>query len=327
MIDSGSNTSFISKKIAQKLGLTGPRTHLKINLAGGKKNSEESEQVEVTVTSLTDKNVEKTLQAYTIGNSCSPAKTVSRKSVESYLHLKKVSDELHLSGGRVDILIGTNFAEAFVDIHVMSGDTGDPIAKKNCFGWYVLGQFKEQCMNSPQIDSIDVGTISALQDVKKFLSQDMLGVKQTELCTCTDNVLKENKFVKSLERSTQIIDGRVQVRMPWKETGPLKKSDYDLALKRMYSTETNFKRKDCLKVIESEVQKLLDQKFVIEVPSDQVNHNQKEWYLPLQAVFTPERSTKVRLVFDASAKGHDGQSLNDHLEKGPNYILIACQTC
>ncbi|KAK3706998.1 hypothetical protein QZH41_014076 [Actinostola sp. cb2023] len=39
-----------------------------------------------------------------------------------------------------------------------------------------------------------------------------------------------------------------------------------------------------------------------------------------ESVFTPEKTTKVRLVFDASAKGHDGLSLNDHLEKGPNYI-------
>ena len=42
--------------------------------------------------------------------------------------------------------------------------------------------------------------------------------------------------------------------------------------------------------------------------------------LPLQAVFTPERTTKVRLVFDSSSKGHDGLSLNDYLEKGPNFI-------
>ena len=42
--------------------------------------------------------------------------------------------------------------------------------------------------------------------------------------------------------------------------------------------------------------------------------------MPLQAVCTPEKSTKVRLVFDSSSKGHNGLSLNDHLEKGPNYI-------
>ena len=56
------------------------------------------------------------------------------------------------------------------------------------------------------------------------------------------------------------------------------------------------------------------------VPPEQIDHGKPEWYLPLQAVFTPERSTKVRLVFDSSSKGHDGMSLNDHLEKGPNFI-------
>jgi len=64
----------------------------------------------------------------------------------------------------------------------------------------------------------------------------------------------------------------------------------------------------------------LQQDFVIKVPTEEVDHTQPEWYLPLQAVFTPERTTQVRLVFDASSKGHDGLSLNSHLEKGPNYI-------
>ena len=40
----------------------------------------------------------------------------------------------------------------------------------------------------------------------------------------------------------------------------------------------------------------------------------------MQAVLTPDRTTKLRLVFDASAKGQNGKSLNDHLEKEPNYI-------
>ena len=58
----------------------------------------------------------------------------------------------------------------------------------------------------------------------------------------------------------------------------------------------------------------------MKVPSEELDHSQPEWYLSLQVVFTPERTTKVHLAFDASPKGHDGLSLNDHLEKGPNYI-------
>ena len=65
---------------------------------------------------------------------------------------------------------------------------------------------------------------------------------------------------------------------------------------------------------------MLDQDFVVEIRRDNINHNQPEWYLPLQAVFTPDRTTQVRLVLDASEKGPRGKTLNQHLEKGPNYI-------
>ena len=110
--------------------------------------------------------------------------------------------------------------------------------------------------------------------------------------------------------------------MPWNENGPPKRSNYDIAFKRMQSAEKSFQTKECFAIVNDVIviQKLLEQDFVIKVPAEEVDHSQPEWYLTLQAVFTPERTTKVRLVFDASSKGHDGLSLNDHLEKGPNYI-------
>ena len=120
-------------------------------------------------------------------------------------------------------MIGTDFADAFIDMHVIPGNVGEPIGKRNCFGWYVMGQFASQENQPSRIHSTEVGTINAVEDMKKLLTQDMLGVKPTELCTCSDNDLKENKFIKSITKSTQIIDGRVQVRMPWKDEGPQKR--------------------------------------------------------------------------------------------------------
>ncbi|CAB4023459.1 Hypothetical predicted protein, partial [Paramuricea clavata] len=161
--------------------------------------------------------------------------------------------------------------------------------------------------------SVEVGTISAEEDIKTLLTP-------TKMCTCTDEMLKKNKFIKSLADSTKIIEGRVEVKMPWKEGGPPRQSNYSITYQRMLSSEKTFRNKKCFYEIETEVQKLVEQAFVIEVPTDQVDHNKPEWYLPMQAVFTPERLTKIRLVFDASAKGPDNKSLNDYLEKGPNYI-------
>ena len=235
MLDRGSNTSFISKNVKRKLGISGAKTHLTMNLAGGNKKSEESELINISVVSTAEDHIQKSVRAYVINKPYSPARTVSRKK-------------------------------------------------------------------------------------KKLLTQDMLGVKPTELCTCSNKDFKESRFIKSIAKSTQIMDGRVQVRMPWKDEGPPKETNYDVAYKRMISSRRTFRRKDCLEVIQDEVQKLLEQEFVKEVPLEQIKHETPEWYLPLQAFFTPDRKTKVLLVFDASAQGRDGKSLNDHLEKGPNYI-------
>ena len=101
------------------------------------------------------------------------------------------------------------------------------------------------------------------------------------------------------------------MKMPWKEGGPPKRSNYDIALKRMLSAERGFLKKGCFEVVKEEVQKLLDQNFITKIPPEQIALDKPEWYLPLQAVFTPERTTKVPLVFDSTSKGH---------EKGPNLI-------
>ena len=141
MIDSGSNTSLLSKSAAKRLGLKGSKTHLTMNLAGGSSRSEDSDLLEITLMPASDYSIKKTTSVFTVQRPCSNAKTVSKKAVEKYEHLKSVSDKLHLSGGTVDLLIGTDFVDAFIDIHTLSGKAGEPIAKKNCFGWYVLGQF------------------------------------------------------------------------------------------------------------------------------------------------------------------------------------------
>ena len=320
LLDTGSNTSLLSKKAAMKLVLTGSQIHLTMNLAGGEKRSEDSEILEIAVVSCTEEDIEKTVQVYTVKKPCNSAKTVSKNSIESYPHLKSISEKLHLSGGAVDLLIGTDLAVAFVDVHTISGRCGEPIAKRNCFGWYIIGQLDPKIPDGAKIQSVDVSHASVMENVNQLLQQDQIGIKPTRFCTCSESELRESKFVKSVSQSTTLVNGRIQVKMPWNGKGPPKQSNYDIAVKRMQSAERSFEKKGCIDVVDEEVKKLVDQAFVIKVPPEPVNHTQAEWYLPLQAVFTPEKTTKVRLVFDSSCKGHDGLSLNDRLEKGPNYI-------
>ena len=72
-----------------------------------------------------------------------------------------------------------------------------------------MGTFASKQNERPSaINSIDEGSVDVLEDMKKLLKQDMLGVRPTELCTCRDNDLKENNFMKSIAESTQIVEGR-----------------------------------------------------------------------------------------------------------------------
>jgi len=90
MLDSGSNTSFISKNVKEKLGLSGTKTHLTMNLAGGNKKSKKSELITTSVVSPAEEHIQKSMRAYAINKPCSPARTVSRKTVNSYSHLKAI---------------------------------------------------------------------------------------------------------------------------------------------------------------------------------------------------------------------------------------------
>lgn len=65
-LDSSSNTSFISKNVAKKLGIRGYKTHLKINLAGSQKKSEETELIDLAISSTVEQDVQR--------NPCKPMK-------------------------------------------------------------------------------------------------------------------------------------------------------------------------------------------------------------------------------------------------------------
>ena len=81
----------------------------------------------------TEEDIRKTLEVFTIKSPCSATKTISKGTIEHFPHLKPVANKLHLSGGTIDLLIGTDFVDAFIDIHTLSGEPGEPIAKRNCF--------------------------------------------------------------------------------------------------------------------------------------------------------------------------------------------------
>jgi hypothetical protein len=183
MLDTGSNTSLLSKSAATKLGLSGPQTHLTMNLAGGAKKSKVSEIVEITMVSPVEEDVKKPSLYTRLTNHAAVPKQFQRHPWRPWRNTL-ILNQFYKNCGSIDLLLGTDFVDAFVDVHAIPGQPGEPVAKMNCFGWYVLGQLSA---SNSRIQSVDFGTISVIEDLNILLQQDLIGVKPTELCTCSDS--------------------------------------------------------------------------------------------------------------------------------------------
>ena len=117
-------------------------------------------------------------------------------------------------------------------------------------------------------------------------------------------------------------DNRYQVSLPWKPGGgDTLLNNERLARKRLHNlgkrldSETDLKREynDALKSMETSG-------VIEEVPRDEVSYY-PIYYMPHRPVVKESSmTTKVRPVFDASAPGYNGISLNDCLETGPNLL-------
>ena len=91
------------------------------------------------------------------------------------------------------------------------------------------------------------------------------------------------------------------------------------AVRQFASLEKSLTRKGCFQEFESVMQEYLELGHAEIVPSEDMDKDtSRVFYLPIHAVYKASSSTtKIRAVFNASAKSSSGVSLNDTLLVGP----------
>ncbi|XP_043062704.1 uncharacterized protein LOC122319451 [Drosophila yakuba] len=124
----------------------------------------------------------------------------------------------------------------------------------------------------------------------------------------------EEFYTKTVRRNS---DGRLEVRLPFKDEPTVLGASFDIAKRRFLSLERSLcKRPEVgAKYVEfmQEFQKL---GHMSSVSHPQLNT--PHYYIPHQCVLKPNStSTKLRVVFDASCKTTSQKSLNDILMVGP----------
>ena len=112
--------------------------------------------------------------------------------------------------------------------------------------------------------------------------------------------------------------------IPWKTIPPDLKNNLksvEVRQRKTNSEESLLKKKTSKAEVDSIFQKHAEKGYITKITDPNDINRPDCFYIPYLFVVKEERSsTKVRIVFDAAAKGRDGKSLNSQIEKGPNRL-------
>lgn len=325
LIDSGSQASFCTEACRRRLSVLTNKTDIPINGIGMKADS-------ITETFNCD-----VFSVYSAGHEPINVDFLVMKKVTCDLPRHKVkvdwpelenvnlADKYFMNPGHIDLLLGADVYYKLVDIdcpeNLKKSPDGNLRAFNTAFGWVVTGKASLKGANN------STGVNNSFCIVNNFLSIDNLPVDvqlkkfweieeaQSSKRLMTPEELKcENHFVDTYQRTAE---GRFVVALGFKDDFSLC-NNRERALKRFNYLEKRFESNSLLKEqYASVVNEYFDLNHAEIVPDDELN-NSDVFYLPHHCVTKESSSTtKLRVVFDASAKGNNGVSLNDCLLEGP----------
>ncbi|XP_043861747.1 uncharacterized protein LOC122756421 [Drosophila santomea] len=192
-----------------------------------------------------------------------------------------LADESFNKSRRIDLLLGT---ETFFDILAVGQvklGKDLPVLQKTLLGWIVSGRCRAYPRTLHQYSSIALTEID--QKMERLWRIDH--VEPPEITLTPEQRNCEEFYTKTVRRNS---DGRLEVRLPFKDEPTVLGASFDIAKRRFLSLERSLCKRPEL--------------------------NTPHYYIPHHCVLKPNStSTKLRVVFDASCKTTSQKSLNDIL--------------
>lgn len=315
LIDTGSQNSYILKSTAYTLGYTCKRyVRLLHGLFGGN-------------------NLEQRHGCYDIkmsyGNFCYTCEVLDQTAICSDISpifhgpwtQELDSLDIKLSdvhdGAPIELLIGADIAGKLY--------TGKRkvlvcglVAVETLLGWTLMGKIPSNHDSNKTTCAISLfvknASITDLWELEALGITDPYEKKsKEELALAT----KEH-FLKNVRQDSE---GRYEIVLPWLEGHPPLPSNYRIAKNRLENTVKRLEQRSLLTPYNEVFQEWCDDHIIEEVPENELPRTIH--YLPHRPVVKEgSATTKIRPVFDASAREKGGPSLNQCLEKGPNLIEL-----
>ena len=266
-------------------------------------------------------SVTKELIVYAVPHICEPLSSQPvTLCVDKYEHLANLdladpADENDQMA--IDMLIGSDYYWELTTGKIIRGESG-PVAIHTRLGWVLSGPVDSQ-HTTESVSLIATTThslrVDCLPEVEKLDKQLRSFWEVESLGIQTSNTSVYEEFSSTI----QFKNGRYEVSLPWKGSQMHLADNYQLCLKRLQGLMRRLRQDESLLKEYNSIIECQLQQGIVEV-AETLREGEKVHYLPHHPVIRQDKdTTKVRVVYDASAKSDGGQSLNSCLYTGPKF--------
>ncbi|XP_070549158.1 uncharacterized protein [Ptychodera flava] len=293
-LDPGSNVSFCTEGLAQKLQAAGTRMTLTMKTMGA--------ACEIPTRVISGMKIE------AISGEGVPVQLPPIFTKGYFLPRLKINSS-------IDLLIGNNVPAAYAPIDVKTGPPGSPYATKTPLGWVAWGVKKtgkgKNCSNFVLADS------SLEKLYKQSLNYDF---PERRVDDRREMSWEDKRFMEVMDSSCKMVNGHYQVDLPLRDQNVRLPNNRQMAEQRLKGLQVKMNKNPQFKVDYIDfMEKVIASGYAEEVSDGEKPKEGREWYIPHHGVYHPRKPDKIRVVFDCAAKC-SGISLNDVLLPGPNLM-------
>ncbi|UYV73278.1 hypothetical protein LAZ67_10002447 [Cordylochernes scorpioides] len=318
LLDSGSQFSYIKQSLVWGIGIErkGEITIAKSLFGGNKIGEEKHGKFMLELENLGNKRDVIHIEALDQRKICDAIPPLPKGDWLEKLKIKGIIlSQDNFKGQEIDILIGANYLGMILTGKIVQVEA-DLTAVETKLGWTLMG-------NSPIIDSNDnvqqtLNLLTTRCDLKDLWDLEVLGIRDpVETCSKETRYQEiKEKFITKIQRQS---DQRYSVGLPWKVEKESIPSNLDIAIKRLDISTKKMNSQNKLTEYSQIFSDWLTEGLIERVEENPLER--RGYYLPHRPVYKMEsKTTPIRPVFDASCLGHNGLSLNQCLEKGPNLL-------
>ena len=351
MLDTQSDTTFVTEKTCEELGITGTSTSLKLSTMSSTDNIIPSEKISgLKICGFTESEEIRIPIAYTRENipvnrdHIPTARTASR-----WEHLKGISGDMSQTTLDIDVglLIGYNCPRALAPLEVIVGGCYEPYGLRTPLGWSIVGitesgpsdDFGGVCHRLSSSEThkraeTSESTLSLRPGIKEVLCPQQ--VVRTLERDFSENLkgrpfsIEDSKFLKILGDGLQLRkDNHFEMPLPMRDS-PALVNNYQSAFQRLRKLQQRLQKDERFRDHYVDFMERVIKQGYAEPVSEKgpSTTNGEVWYIPHHGVYHPRKPDKIRVVFDASAV-FQGVSLNKRLLQGPdltnNLIGVLCR--